>query len=522
MSEIGILEYRYNDFTYDSASKTYKADEYNISVSASLDATGSRFDATVTNATIQIKDGFPYKAEFDLSSSGSSVHYTCSYSNYGAIRVTLPSSGGGNASNLLGNEVKSSEFVEVFNKRPENPYNHAELNISGDVQNATVSGTYVYGVWEINGDGVDYSTFEALALSYDSLMSYVRAGDNPNTLVRYYINRSNNTYSFTYYQEVDTMVITAIMTYNQYFCLISEQADILGKTYNVSVKWSNVKVPSIMPVSGRSFVGVDLEETNHPSYEDYKIATQAMTMIFDKEGNFKMTDTVVNSGKEIYMEYFGSYIQNDRSVSITINVAKNGQQITLIPENDQLHYELEVFNEQLIMHMPFNDGDGEIVLHLIFECDGAYRDTIEIPTNGDGNDFGDLGTKITYEQFLAAYQKRPQASYTHVEGEYICQPDNVVYSVILDCVDGEWVSNGELSLDISSLVISDYTMSSLGEAMSSSESTISFYQFSSNVYNILIENSYVRQLLTLNEFFYLTHQCSVYESTTYTIDVLWS
>ena len=533
MSEIGILNYRYQDFTYDSGSKTYKSDAFTINMSSYVDAGEySSSSYCVTNATIAIKDGFPSKIELDVDTGESSVHFVANYSDYGKVVVTLPEQGGANNPSDLGNEISYDQFINAFNKRPESPYNHADININkGSIK---ASATYLYGVWETDSEQLTSSFYESLTLNDNTIASL--QAESASIHLKYYYNASNNTYSYSYSGDVSDMDVSTTMTYNEYFLLVSQESIIYGNPYNIHVTWSNVPVPDYINVAGSTFIGVDLEEKTNAYYEGYKATTQGMTIDFDRDGHVKMIITVINSGNEVqdtYLAYYGTYTQNGNSVSVMINVANNGSQVSVAPEGQELRYDFEIIKGQLIMHMSAYDGEGEVVLHLIFDYSTPYSGEIEIPSvddngnsnnNGNGNtsiDVSGLGTQITYDQLMAAYNQRPQAQYNHFAGTLIY--GSTTYNLVADLKDGEWESSGDMPMDPSGLIITQDTLVSLNDTSSMPEGAIiSFYKNTNNEYSIVLESSDINEIITMNAYFYVIYEYMVSGDTVMTLNARWS
>ena len=256
--DLGILEYDYNAFTYDSSSKTYKSNKtftYSASSYQSID---------VTSCEITIKDGFPSKVSLEGSSSdGVTGTFTATYSNYGKVKVSLPNQqaptgsssredlyssmmpignsseyfpsgnssqqGGSQSQSALGTEITYNQFISAYNSRPQPNFNYASAVMVYNGTTITGTASLVNGQWTSEDSSLD---FNGLIMGDEMLESLTSSADGYT--IQFYRNGSNNSYAFliTGDSEVETIYL------NQYFYVTGEIIQTSGMTITVEVNWS--------------------------------------------------------------------------------------------------------------------------------------------------------------------------------------------------------------------------------------------------------------------------------------------
>lgn len=241
-ADLGILEYAYEDFTYDSSSKTYKSGAFTYEVSS---------DQTlyVSQCEITIKDGFPSKVELDGEASGETGHFTVNYSNYGKVKVTIPGQEnnkpssqqqggdfslpiGGNSQQQGGSqtgysEISYNQLLSAYRNRPQANFNYASANVSYNGTAQTVSASLVNGEW-VSASGEDYD-FSGLIVD-DEMME--RLPNSSSGTLTYYQN--GNQYLIRNVEDSGTYNIYV----NQYFYITAEYIEMSGMSMSVEVTWS--------------------------------------------------------------------------------------------------------------------------------------------------------------------------------------------------------------------------------------------------------------------------------------------
>ena len=238
--DLGILEYSYDDFTYDSSSKTYKSGAFTYQAS-------SYQVLEVSECEITIKDGFPAKVTLEGMSDGELGTFTATYSNYGKVKVSIPNqqpsggsqggysqggtSQGGQGQSDLGREISYSAMMSAFNNRPQPNFNHAEAVMTTSGYNVTYSANLVNGDWVTDGD-TDSMDFDQFIITADMMASLSDAPEG--VVLKYYQNSSNNSYAI--YMEQEGMI--EIININQYFYITGEIIQSSGTNVTLQISWS--------------------------------------------------------------------------------------------------------------------------------------------------------------------------------------------------------------------------------------------------------------------------------------------
>ena len=232
--DLGIVEYKYSDFTYDSSSKTYKCNTFEGEISEDLSSDPVQVEIT-------IKDGFPVKAE--LTSPDTTDHLTVTYSDYGKVKVTLPTvkqndtssspikdSSQSQSSFELGTEITYAQLMDAFYSRPTANFNHVELILSNGSETMTSSANLVDGEW-VETDGstsIQFSSFILTESDMLELPSSTSAG-----VLSYY--HKGNQYVISNVEPE----VTYIIYLSEYFYLCSEVLIQNGQsTEAINLVWS--------------------------------------------------------------------------------------------------------------------------------------------------------------------------------------------------------------------------------------------------------------------------------------------
>lgn len=242
-ADLGILEYQYDDFTYDSSSKTYKSKaggfQYEVYSGQYLE---------VDECEITIKDGFPSKVQLSGVSSGEQGTFTATYSNYGKVKVSIPGQQSGKSSSqqqggfsqpIGGNsqqqggsqtgysEISYNQLLSAYRNRPQANFNYASANVSYNGTAQTVSASLVNGEW-VSASGEDYD-FSGLIVD-DEMME--RLPNSSSGTITYYQN--GNQYLIRNVEDSGTYNIYV----NQYFYITAEYIEMSGMSMSVEVTWS--------------------------------------------------------------------------------------------------------------------------------------------------------------------------------------------------------------------------------------------------------------------------------------------
>ena len=406
MAEFGILEYDYNDFKYDSGSKSYKANSFHYEVSYMGQVATS---INGSNAIIKIEDGFPKSVEFDFEMDGDeeigTLHYTANYSNYNKTVVKLPDVNGGNNNNNnnipeLGDEITFAEFSAAFAKREKASFNHVVATVSSDSASATnysFEATYYQGMWEVeeNDNGFDQEAVTSLILDEETLAEMQQSMSQLD--INFYHDSKKNTYSYYYSYTMAEYGISmsGLATYNSAFYAIYEVAELMGTRSEMEVEWSTISIPTtrVMSVANRTFVGVDIQETSFVYYQGHKATAEGISLAFDDNGNFKMESTKMNSGNEVqdyYVAYYGSYEQKGNSVTVSIYAYSDGENVSYAPAGQEMQIVFTVEGGRLSMPTQTLDANNQqTTLHVLFEFDEPLSEDILVPSSDDDPDDDD-------------------------------------------------------------------------------------------------------------------------------------
>ena len=252
--DLGLLEYGYDEFTYDSSSKTYKSTGFTYSA-------GGIEMLVVTSCEITIKDGFPSKVELVGTSDGVSGTYTANYSNYGKVKVSLPNvnqggnSGlqpGGNSSqqggqqggqqgsqpsgnvNEYGTEITYNQLMSAYRSKPSANFNHAEAVMDYMGMTMTYTANLVNGEWVSEGDsGPNFSSFAPSESDMQSLAD-ASASSESDATITFYQNGSN------YVIRISSTDGIEIIYMNQYFYVIREVMESDSMTITINISWSRI------------------------------------------------------------------------------------------------------------------------------------------------------------------------------------------------------------------------------------------------------------------------------------------
>ncbi|MBO4666725.1 MAG: hypothetical protein J5666_01160, partial [Bacilli bacterium] len=180
MSQIGVLEYKQKDFIYDKESRTYKADAFTETIVYE----NTVLSLVISDAEITIRNGLPYKVEFDFinnQASSDKIHMVTNYSDYGNITVRLPTvNSGGNSGNngntgnndenplpdVDGEEIPFELFYNEYTVRVTPNYTNVTMTVLVEMGTNNLSfsytGTKKDGVWtpnDNNSSQIDFNDF---------------------------------------------------------------------------------------------------------------------------------------------------------------------------------------------------------------------------------------------------------------------------------------------------------------------------------------------------------------------------
>ena len=399
MAEMGILEYKYEDFTYSASTKTYNAPSFNYSFNAGNETIAIK----VSEAIITVKDGLPAKVELDYISDDYSeterIHVTAEYSDYGKVKVDLPEGNNNNQNQNNdipvpeGEEITFAEFKKAYEARKEASFNHVKIAVSeeGTIGNETMEATLIYGMWE--GDDISDEVVRGFILD-DEMLTEMR--EQTATLnVKYYHDSKANTYAFSYSYSADMMgesfSMSANVIYNQYFYAIQEDVAMSNFVESILMEWSTINIPAttIMHVEGRSFVGSDIVEKDYVYYNASKEVAQATSIRFDDEYCELITEkaSTGNNVAQRYQVMVGPYSQDGSKVTVMF---------THYAQEDGVYYEIpnggsqitfEISQDKLTMATQNVDASGAMIeIHLLFAFDKPNTTMISYPEgdiNGD-------------------------------------------------------------------------------------------------------------------------------------------
>ena len=416
MAEMGILNYQYNDFTYDKNKKEYVANSFTYRLSYQ----GEEY-ATIEgkDAHIVIENGFPKSVEFDydveVGGAIESTHYVARYSNYNKTVVTLPDVNGGNNNNNNGgnelptpegNEITYNQLVEAYNKRTIKEFNHAEYRMVSDDVAYTGSSTLLFGMWEEDEGsmmGLDVSSF---VIDDEMMDGLAPMPGNADYQMEYYYNVNNDEYIIHAYYNILGMGISTNIYISKYF-YVNAEFIIMSDTYtSLEIEWSTITIPegTVMKVANRAFVGVDVLEKDFVYYDAVKEVTEGAALYFEEE-YCKMVNTKASTGNEVSdydATFLGRYVQNGTTVTVTFEyfLTDTVDDYTALP--NALTVELTVSDDKLLTPSDYSVPGGNVqTVHLIFAFDKPFDDYIYYPGDNGGNqDIGDnpLGGYYFYKE----------------------------------------------------------------------------------------------------------------------------
>lgn len=432
MAEFGILEYEYKNFTYNASTKQYTAASFTHVV---IYMGQKALELNATDASIEIKDGFPSKVEFDFTTSGDdveTVHYIAEYSNYNRVNVTLPGSNGNNnnnnsnsssssssssseASNALpvpdGEEISYAQFCNAFMYRPEATYNHAEFTISADGDNNMLgidegsysgSATYNYGMWEVTGNLPGTLNMDDFILTEAALEQY-----NPIVLANYgniqfFYNEMGNEYVAHAYYSVMGMDLSTNIYFDEYFYVKAEFIVLDDVYMAMEIEWSTINIPEnqAINVANRSFVGVDVKEKDVANYAAYKEVAEATTINFDGEYCEMIIEKACSGNvvQDMYQVMVGEYEQNGNTVYANFTYYTDGNSdYQELPSSYSVNFTVDG-GKILMPTTSMDESNQPITVTIVLEFSEPFDDVIIYPGSGNSNELDLTGT-YTFHHF---------------------------------------------------------------------------------------------------------------------------
>ena len=254
MAQFGIINYNYNDFTYNPETKKYTASRFTYKIESKGETALSLIGS---NAVIEIENGLPKSIRFDYINEGDdvgSMQYMADYSNYNAVAVSIPSTGGngGNNNNHLnpeGKQITYMEFAKAYNERSKAPYNHVSYSVS----NVSISGQsgsgyqnsadLVNGEWVTNGS-TDNQLLPSDYIFTDNHLASFKAASNGQIegySIEFYYNSPENEYIVyvNYAYQADS-TYEALIYLDQYFYFTKEIAYRNDMHSTINIYWSTL------------------------------------------------------------------------------------------------------------------------------------------------------------------------------------------------------------------------------------------------------------------------------------------
>ena len=381
----GFLEFDYKDFTYDDFSKNYKANsfEYYFESNETL---------LISDCVISIADGFPKTVDFDYSTDKTSnvkIHYSLVFSDYGKVTVTLPDISQGNTNATLpepdADKITFTEFERAYAKRNQADYNHVDVNVevkSTEVnQNMFMSADLVYGMWQSEKNDINNDTVNGFILSDEQIAMFAE------NYYKYYYDSIDQYYYI--YADSNTagldLNIAVCVAYNKDFYAVKEEVMMDSMYEAIEIKWSKVNrtEPLMMNVSGRSFVGVDIQEKNYAYYDATVATTKGATIDFDKNGLCQMILTKNNSGNEIvdtYIVMYGKYVQNGNVIEVRFEYVSDGETRQEIPEESIEPSTFVINDDKIVLATSSLDENNQpFQINMIFAFDAPFTGNIDYP-----------------------------------------------------------------------------------------------------------------------------------------------
>lgn len=381
-AQMGILKYEYNDFTYDKASKSYKADHFtNIPYE---DVTLEIYDCV-----IKVNNGLPASVDFTFSNGDSDRYtYSAEYSDYGNVSVTLPDVGGGSSTHELptadGEKITVDQFIAAFNKRKEADFNHVSIKIDQTSEESTLDNTiecdYLYGVWQANYAPTSMDDVaNSLILKEESLATL----SDETIQAEFYYDAKKNEYSMVYGIDILDSYIYVISTYDEYFYAVKQVISFGGENQSLEATWSKVDQSSlIMNVSGRLFKGLTIQEKDFEHFNEYVEVFQNATIIFNDgmcklvmNKNYSETDGII----DVKMEAFGSYYQDGNVVTASFQKTfVNGEEVPTVDAEDNVLI-FTIDKDTVIVESPISSGAGNSDVHVVFKYEEPFNQQVDYP-----------------------------------------------------------------------------------------------------------------------------------------------
>ena len=383
MVNFGILSLDKKDFTYDKISKSYKA----AAVTYTTKYSGQDISISLSEIEITFENALVSKIELDITYSAESapVHMVTTFTQYGQITVTLPEVGGGADINT-GDEITFADFKDAYDKRTAADYNHVEMTASGE----TVTADYVYGVWQSEDDDLDDETVESFILNDDNVASMEENAAD----YTFYHDATNNTYGWYYHVEMYGMEMSGSAIYDSHFYVLRQVVNMFGMTIDSSATWSKVDTLPVMLVQGRSFVGVDIQESNFVYYNTMKEVAKGMTINFDEEGCVEFIFTKMDSegqALDYNAVYYGTYEQQGTNVVCELVAIDMGEGIQFVEEEQIMETTLVINENKIAFEWKTSDDQDQLVdIHMLFEFAERFDEDIEFePADPDIDDDDD-------------------------------------------------------------------------------------------------------------------------------------
>ena len=289
----------------------------------------------------------------------------------------------------LGEEITHGDFVDLFRHMDKNPNNHVIMNKLCDGvwadDTITAEATYSYNMWETENPKLDSMYFDGLVLK-ETDISYIQLlYDLDSVDIAFYRNRTEQTFSYVYYDNGAYSPIYGQYILNENFEVIYSQYSMGNSHEDIIATWSSIDLGQDRPirVKDRTFAGTDVYETNYFDYDRCVLAAQNINIDFDKKGHFQMYENPVladGSEADYAYTYYGTYRQEEDQLVATAEYKFVSSDENVLEDGETLDIVFQIKKSKLLMEYEVRSSEGnKMHIHLVLEYLYEYQDTIDMP-----------------------------------------------------------------------------------------------------------------------------------------------